>query len=49
MEATPISPLSLFGLGRSDRSFIGGTDPVKKHGPGMYADLRLVMPLGDPV
>jgi transposase len=35
--------------GRSDRLLIGGNDPVKKHGPGFLADVRVVTPSGDPV
>src|SRR5262249_57653656 len=35
--------------GRSDRRLTGGYDPVKKHGPGIDADVILVTPLGDPV
>jgi transposase len=30
--------------GRSDRLLIGGSDPVKKHGPGNFADVRVVTP-----
>ena len=30
--------------GRSDRLLIGGSDPVKKHGPGNCADVRVVTP-----
>jgi transposase len=35
--------------GRSDRRPFGGADPVKKHGPGNCADVRVVTPCGDPV
>jgi hypothetical protein len=35
--------------GRSDRRLIGGSDPVKKPGPGNFADGRVVTPWGDPV
>ena len=30
-------------------SFLVAMNPVKKHGPGIGADLRLATPLGDPV
>jgi len=44
-------PWLLFPLdpGRSDRMLTGGLYPVKKRGPGIHADWRLVTPLGDPV
>jgi hypothetical protein len=28
--------------------FLVAIDPVKKHGPGIVADLRVVTPTGDP-
>ena len=34
--------------GRSGRQLVGDEDPVKKHGPGAVADLRVVTPSGDP-
>ena len=32
---------------RRGRRLFGGIDPVKKHGPGTVADLRVVTPSGD--
>lgn len=34
---------------RSGRQSFWCFEPVKKHGPGMAADLQVVTPFGDPV
>jgi transposase len=52
--APPVGPETPFRMTissseRSGRQLTGAFEPVKKHGPGVAADLTVVTPAGDPV